>query len=110
MIQNNLLVVFTIVLVMGVQLNFFFNSVFGKSAKKHNRFIYFIIFGLLDFLYLVIPVSPILSSILALLMIFSIVQSYQVEMKTKIIFSMLYSVLMSLVTCISLYIFSIALH
>ncbi|MCY9759271.1 GHKL domain-containing protein [Paenibacillus alvei] len=105
MIQNNLLVVFTIVLVMGVQLNFFFNSVFGKSAKKHNRFIYFIIFGLLDFLYLVIPVSPILSSILALLMIFSIVQSYQVEMKTKIIFSMLYSVLMSLVTCISLYIF-----
>ncbi|MGG0811294.1 GHKL domain-containing protein [Paenibacillus alvei] len=105
MIQNNLLVVFIIVLVMGVQLNFFFNSVFGKSAKKHNRFIYFIIFGLLDFLYLVIPVSPILSSILALLMIFSIVQSYQVEMKTKIIFTMLYSVLMSLVTCISLYIF-----
>ncbi|WP_268624325.1 ATP-binding protein [Paenibacillus alvei] len=105
MIQNNLLVVFIIVLVMGVQLNFFFNSVFGKSAKKHNRFIYFIFFGLLDFLYLVIPVSPILSSILALLMIFSIVQSYQVEMKTKIIFSMLYSVLMSLVTCISLYIF-----
>ncbi|EPY09873.1 ATP-binding protein [Paenibacillus alvei] len=105
MIQNNLLVVFIIVLVMGVQLNFFFNSVFGKSAKKHNRFIYFIIFGLLDFLYLVIPVSPIISSILALLMIFSIVQSYQVEMKTKIIFSMLYSVLMSLVTGISLYIF-----
>ncbi|SYX86888.1 ATP-binding protein [Paenibacillus alvei] len=105
MIQNNLLVVFIIVLVMGVQLNFFFNSVFGKSAKKHNRIIYFIIFGLLDFLYLVIPVSPILSSILALLMIFSIVQSYQVEMKTKIIFTMLYSVLMSLVTCISLYIF-----
>ncbi|SDG32128.1 GHKL domain-containing protein [Paenibacillus sp. cl6col] len=105
MIQNNLLVVFIIVLVMGVQLNFFFNSVFGKSAKKHNRFIYFIIFGLLDFLYLVILVSPIISSILALLMIFSIVQSYQVEMKTKIIFSMLYSVLMSLVTGISLYIF-----
>ncbi|MBG9734423.1 ATP-binding protein [Paenibacillus alvei] len=105
MIQSSLLVVFIIVLVMGVQLNFFFNSVFGKSAKKHNRFIYFIIFGLLDFLYLVIPVSPILSSILALLMIFSIVQSYQVEMKTKIIFTMLYSVLMSLVTCISLYIF-----
>lgn len=105
MIQNNLLVVFIIVLVMGVQLNFFFNSVFGKSAKKHNRFIYFIIFGLLDYLYLVIPLSPILSLILALLMIFSFVQSYQVEMKTKIIFFMLYSVLMSLVTCISLYIF-----
>lgn len=105
MIQNNLLVVFIIVLVMGVQLNFFFNSVFGKSARKHNRFIYFIIFGLLDYLYLVIPLSPILSLILALLMIFSFVQSYQVEMKTKIIFFMLYSVLMSLVTCISLYIF-----
>jgi two-component system sensor histidine kinase AgrC len=105
MIQNNFPIVFSIVLVMGVQINFFFNSVFDKSAKKHNRFIYFLIFGLLDYLYLVIPISPILSWILPLLMIFSFAQSYQVEIKEKIIFSMFYGVLISLVNFISLYIF-----
>ncbi|UKS29676.1 ATP-binding protein [Paenibacillus sp. HWE-109] len=105
MIQNNFPIVFSIVLVMGVQINFFFNSVFGKSAKKHNRFIYFIMFGLLDYLYLVIPISPILSLILPLLMIFSFAQSYQVEIKDKIIFSLFYGVLISLVNFISLYIF-----
>ncbi|OAB24968.1 histidine kinase [Paenibacillus macquariensis subsp. defensor] len=105
MIQNNFPIVFSIVLVMGVQINFFFNSVFDKSAKKHNRFIYFLIFGLLDYLYLVIPISPILSLILPLLMIFSFAQSYQVEIKEKFIFSMFYGVLISLVNFISLYIF-----
>ncbi|WP_339204129.1 GHKL domain-containing protein [Paenibacillus sp. FSL K6-3182] len=105
MIQNNFPIVFSIVVVMGVQINFFFNSVFDKSAKKHNRFIYFLIFGLLNYLYLVIPISPILSLILPLLMIFSFAQSYQVEIKEKIIFSMFYGVLISLVNFISLYIF-----
>ncbi len=105
MIQNNFPIVFSIVLVMGVQVNFFFNSVFDKSAKKQNRFIYFIIFGLLDYLYLVIPVSPIVSWILPLLMIFSFSHSYQVEIKEKTIFSMFYGVLISLVNFISLYIF-----
>ncbi|MCP1311386.1 ATP-binding protein [Paenibacillus tyrfis] len=105
MIQNNFLIVFSIILVMGVQNNFFFNSVFDKSAKKQNRFIYFLIFGLLDYLYLVIPISPILTLILQLLMIFSFAQSYQVEIKEKIIFSMFYGVLISLVNFISLYFF-----
>ncbi|NOU89025.1 ATP-binding protein, partial [Paenibacillus sp. LMG 31460] len=105
MIQNNFLIVFSIIFVMGVQINFFFNSVFDKSAKKQNRFIYFLIFGLLDYLYLVIPISPILSLILQLLMIFSFAQSYQVEIKEKIIFSMFYGVLISLVNFISLYFF-----
>lgn len=105
MIPNNVPIVFSIVLLMGVQVNFFFNSVFDKSAKKQNRFIYFIIFGLLDYLYLVVPVSPILSWILPLLVIFSFAQSYTVEFKTKFTFSILYSVLMSLANFISLYSF-----
>ncbi|AJS61204.1 ATP-binding protein [Paenibacillus sp. IHBB 10380] len=105
MIPNHFLIVFSIVLVMGVQVNFFFNSVFDKSVKKQNRFIYFIIFGLLDYLYLVIPVSLILSSILSLLVIFSFAQSYKVEFKTKFTFSILYCVLMSLSHFISLYLF-----
>ncbi|MDQ0916346.1 ATP-binding protein [Paenibacillus sp. V4I5] len=105
MIQNNLLIVFSIVLVMGVQINFFFNSFFEKSTKKHNRFIYFMIFGLLDYLYLVVYISPTVSSILAMLLIFSLAQSYQVEMKTKIIFSIFYGVLMTIMNFISIYIF-----
>lgn len=105
MIQNNVPIVFSIVLLMGVQVNFFFNSVFDKSAKKQNRFIYFIIFGVLDYLYLVVPVAPILSSILPLLVIFSFAQSYTVEFKTKFIFTILYGVLMSLTNFISLYLF-----
>lgn len=90
---------------MGVQVNFFFNSVFDKSAKKQNRFIYFIIFGLLDYLYLVISISLILSSMLSLLVIFSFAQSYTVEFKTKFTFSILYCVLASLCNFISLYLF-----
>lgn len=105
MIQNNFLIVCSIILVMGLQINFFFNSVFDKSAKKQNRFIYFLIFGLLDYTYLVIPISPILSLILQLLIIFSFAQSYQVEIKEKIIFSLFYGVLISLVNFISLYFF-----
>ncbi|WP_018755472.1 sensor histidine kinase [Paenibacillus terrigena] len=105
MIQNNFLIVFSIVLLMGIQVNFFFNSIFDKSAKKQNRFIYFIIFGLLDYLYLVIPVTPILSSILTLLMIFSFSLSYKVEFKTKFTFSILYAVLITLTNFISLYLF-----
>lgn len=34
MIPNNVPIVFSIVLLMGVQVNFFFNSVFDKSANR----------------------------------------------------------------------------
>ncbi|WP_068776862.1 ATP-binding protein [Paenibacillus sp. FJAT-26967] len=104
MFQNNLPIAICVILVIGVQINFFFNSVFDKSAKKHNRFFYFLIFGLSGYFYLVIPFSPILYTILPLLMIFSVVQSYQVEIRAKIIFSLLYGVLMSIANFISLYI------
>ncbi|MGG4445358.1 GHKL domain-containing protein [Brevibacillus porteri] len=105
MIQNNFPIVFCIILLMGVQVNFFFNSVFDKSAKKQKRFIYFIIFGVLDYLYLVIPASLILSSMLSFLVIYSFAQSYTVEFKTKFTFSILYGVLVSLSYFISLYLF-----
>ncbi|MDR0269772.1 GHKL domain-containing protein [Paenibacillus sp.] len=104
MIQYSLPVVLSIILALGVQMNFFFNSVFDKSAKKQNRFIYFIIFGLLSYLYLVIPNIPVLSWFLPLFVIFSLAQSYTVELKTKLVFSMLYGVLMSIANFISLYV------
>lgn len=105
MIQYNLPIILCVVLVTYVQVIFFFNSIFDKSTRKHNRFIYFNIFGLLDYLYLVVYMSPIISSTLALLVIFSVAQSYKVDMKTKITFSILYVVLLSIVNFISLYIF-----
>jgi two-component system sensor histidine kinase AgrC len=105
MIEYNLLLLnFCVALVMCFQVNFYFNSVFDKSNRKHNRFVYFIIFGLLDFLYLSVYLSPVVSSILALLVILSLAQSYKVEIKMKIIFSILYAVLITTVNFISLYI------
>lgn len=105
MIQGNLFIVLSIALVMCVQVSFFFDSVFGKSTRKPHRLLYFIVFIVLDSLYLFFYISPVVSSALALLVIFSLAQSYNVELKAKIIFTMLYGVLMSIVNLISLYIF-----
>lgn len=101
---NSLFLNLCVVLVMCFQVNFYFNSVFDKSSRKPNRMMYFIIFGLLNFLYLSVYLSPTFSSILALFVIFSLAQSYTVEIKTKIIFSILYAVLITIVNFISLYI------
>lgn len=106
MILYNLPIVLCVLLVMCFQTNFFFNSVFDKSARKTNRIVYFIIYGLLCFMYLVIPMNSYIASCVALLMIFGLAQSYDVEIKTKVIFSILYAVLMTMVSFISLYIFS----
>lgn len=104
MIQYNLPIVLCVAIVMCFQIIFFFNSVFDKSTRKTYRFVYFIIFVLFAFLYLTVYITSVVSSILALMMIFSLAQAYRVELKTKIIFTMLYVVLMSIVNFISLYI------
>lgn len=106
MMLYNLPIVLCVLLVMAFQTNFYFGSVFDKSARKPNRIIYFLIYGALCCVYLFAPMSPLLSSGVALLMIFSMAQSYRVEMKTQVIFSILYAVLMTVVSFISLYIFS----
>lgn len=93
-----------IVLVMGYQINFYFNAVFGKAQQGSNRWIYFIVFGVLDFVYLNSYTSSVLSSVLALIVIFSLSISYHIELKMKIVFSILYAVLLTLVNFISLYI------
>lgn len=104
MVSQLSLLNFIIVLVMGFQINFYFNSVFGKNHNRSSRWIYFIIFGVLDFVYLNSYTSSVLSSVLALLVIFSLSISYQVELKMKIVFSVLYAVLLTLVNTISIYI------
>ncbi|HIW32479.1 MAG TPA: GHKL domain-containing protein [Candidatus Paenibacillus intestinavium] len=105
MIQYNLLIVLCVALVMCFQSNLFFNSVLDKSTRKKNRVVYFIIFVVLDFIYLTVNMNTIVSSILALVMIFSLAQAYRVELKTKIIFTVLYAVLMTIVNVITIYIF-----
>ncbi|MBH5319451.1 GHKL domain-containing protein [Paenibacillus sp. GSMTC-2017] len=92
----------SMVIILVVQTNFYFNSFFDKATKKPNRFIYFIIVGLLGYLYYInSQTSFILQWILGLLVIFSFAQSYKVEMKTKIIFTTLYGVLVSTTSFIS---------
>ncbi|MDP4098857.1 GHKL domain-containing protein [Paenibacillus sp. P96] len=91
-------------LVMCLQVNYYFNSVFSKSNKKENSIIYLLIFWLLDFLYLCVELPAALSSLLALFVIFSLAHSFHVELKLKIIFSTLYAVLLTLVNFISSYI------
>ncbi|OMF30106.1 ATP-binding protein [Paenibacillus sp. FSL H8-0548] len=105
MIQYNLPIVLCVALVMCFQINLFFNSVLDKSTRKGNRVVYFIIFVVLDFIYLTVSMTTFASSILALVMIFSLAQAYRVELKTKIIFTIIYVVLMTIVNVITLYIF-----
>ncbi|AIQ18437.1 histidine kinase [Paenibacillus sp. FSL H7-0357] len=105
MITNNWMFGLCVEVVMCLQIIYFFNSVFDKSAQKQKRWIYFIIFGVLGYVYISVPVSFVISSILALVVIFSLALAYTVELKTKIIFTVLYGVLMSIVNFISIYFF-----
>lgn len=93
-----------IVLVMGFQINFYFNAVFGKGHRGSNHWVYLILFGVLDFFYLNSYTSSVFSSVLALIVIFVLSIPYQTELKKKIVFSILYAVLLTLVNFISLYI------
>ncbi|MFB5675197.1 GHKL domain-containing protein [Paenibacillus terreus] len=98
-----LLLNFLVSLIMCWQLNYYYNSVLGKSNKKANSMVYLLIFGILDLLYLCIELPAIVSSICALMIIFTLAQAYHVELKLKIIFSTLYAVLFTLVNFISSY-------
>lgn len=102
MISNNWFIVLCIEVVMGLQIIYFFNSVFGKSAQKRKKWMYFIVFGVLGYIYLSIPDSFVISSCLTLVIIFCLALVYNVEIKTKIIFTVLYGVLMSIVNMMSI--------
>ncbi|MEK3787175.1 GHKL domain-containing protein [Paenibacillus sp. FSL K6-1230] len=93
-----------VALVMCFQLNLYYDSVFGKAARKPTRFIYCAIFVLLDMLYLQIDLPSIVASLMALIVIFSLSGAYRVEMKLKVLFSILYSVLITLVHMGTLYV------
>ncbi|WP_058309144.1 sensor histidine kinase [Gracilibacillus massiliensis] len=85
-----------IALVMVVQVNFYFNSVFGKENSKSRKWIYWIVFFSIDFVYLTVSLSPIWSSLLALAVIFCLSLGYETDFRLRVMFSILYTVLLTL--------------
>ncbi|MEN1986151.1 ATP-binding protein [Paenibacillus hubeiensis] len=98
--------VIVVPLLMAFQVNFYFDSVLGKPKRKPQRVIYFIVFVVLGSFYLGTSFSPVVSSALALLFIFSLAQSYKVEFIIKLAFTVLYAVLLTTVNYIAVYIMS----
>ncbi|GIP23260.1 ATP-binding protein [Paenibacillus sp. J22TS3] len=107
MVMGKLLIVLFSELVMFVQIIYFFNSVLGRSATKRSDVLYFLIYGVLGYIYGAVPMSFTMSSVIALLLIISLAQTYRVEMKEKITFIILYGVLISIVNFISNYILGV---
>lgn len=96
-----------VTLLMAFQANFYFDSVLGKSSRKPRRAIYFLVFVMLGYFYLVSSFSDIVSTAVALLLIFSLAQSYEVEFKIKLVFTILYAVLITMANAIAVYILGV---
>lgn len=96
-----------VTLLMAFQANFYFDSVLGKSRRKPRRAIYFMVFLMLGYFYLVSSFSDIISTAVALLLIFSLAQSYEVEFKIKLVFTILYAVLITMANTIAVYILGV---
>jgi len=91
--------------VMAVQLNFYFNSVIGKENSKPNKWRYSLLFMLLNVIYLSLSFSWLWSSILALVIIYILSLGYVAGTRVRVLFSFIYSVLITLVNTICLFMF-----
>lgn len=105
MIPFHLPILISIVFVLGYQLLLYFDSVFGRSARKPHRIVHFIVFVLVSTVYLTVDMGWGAASGVALLLIYSLADSYQVELKNKLMYTVLYAVLMSIVNSLSLFVF-----
>ncbi|MGG1876714.1 MULTISPECIES: ATP-binding protein [Paenibacillus] len=92
-----------VALVMAIQVNFYFNSVLGKESSKPSKWIYMIVFLVINAVYMTLHFPTLLSSALALGVIFCLSMGYEAELKLKVVFSVLYAVLFTLVDFICLY-------
>ncbi|MDO3411276.1 GHKL domain-containing protein [Saccharibacillus sp. CPCC 101409] len=92
-----------IALVMAVQVNFYFNAVFGREKSKPSKKYWIAAFVPLNFVYLSTNLPPAASSLLALFVIFVLAQGYYAQLRLKIVFAVLYAVLLTLINSISLY-------
>ncbi len=98
-----LLLNLSIVLVMAVQVNFYFNSVFGKERSKPTKWKYILAFLIINVLYLTVPFSLLWSNLLYVTVIFCLSLGYEAELRMKLVFSVLYAVLLTLVNTLCLY-------
>ncbi|MGG3453617.1 ATP-binding protein [Paenibacillus rhizolycopersici] len=105
MIPFHLPILISIVFVLGYQLLLYFDSVFGRSARKPHRIVHFIVFVLVSTVYLTVDMGWGAASGVALLLIYCLADSYQVELKNKLMYTVLYAVLMSIVNSLSLFVF-----
>ncbi|NGZ77954.1 sensor histidine kinase [Saccharibacillus alkalitolerans] len=90
-------------LVMAVQVNFYFNSVFGREKSRRDKKYWAAAFLPLTFLYLTFELSDLASSAAALAIIFLYAQGYGVSQKLKAMFAILYAVLLTFVNLILVY-------
>lgn len=92
-----------IALVMAVQVNFYFNSVLGKESSKPRKWIYILVFLSINVVYLSANLSSLWSSLLALAVIFCLSMGYEAGFRVKIVFSVLYAVLLTLINTICIF-------
>ncbi|WP_454191779.1 GHKL domain-containing protein [Paenibacillus sp. Marseille-Q7038] len=92
-----------VALVMAVQVNFYFNSVLGKEYSKPGKWVYILAFLILNMVYLSVYFSSLWSSLIALAVIFCLSMGYEASIRLKIVFSVLYTVLLTLVNNICLF-------
>ncbi|WP_425501648.1 GHKL domain-containing protein [Saccharibacillus qingshengii] len=92
-----------IALVMTVQADFYFNSVFGKENSKPGKKYWIAAFLPLTFLYLTFDLPDLLSSLMALGILFLFAQGYEVSQKLRAMFAILYAVLLTLINFLLVY-------
>lgn len=90
-------------LVMAVQVNFYFNSVFDRERSKRSKKYWTAAFLPLIFVYLSVALPDLLSSFFAVAVIFMFAQGYDVSQKLKLMFAILYAVLLTLINLILIY-------
>ncbi|WP_405109031.1 hypothetical protein MHH28_30510 [Paenibacillus sp. FSL K6-1217] len=66
MTAGNEFIVLFVELILGFQIMYYFNSVLGRSARRRKKWIYFAVYGVLGYLYLSLPDSFVVSSLLVL--------------------------------------------
>ncbi|MFD1887233.1 GHKL domain-containing protein [Paenibacillus wenxiniae] len=92
-------------LVMAVQLHFFFNTVFGSENSKSSKKYWIAVFLPLGFAYFALDWPNIVSSLMAVGIIFLVAQGYAVSQKLKVMFTILYAVLLTLINLMLMYLF-----
>lgn len=91
-------------LVMTVQVNFYFNSVFGKEKSKPTKWLYILAFLIANVLFLNVPLPLLGFNLLMMAAIFCLSLGFESELRMRVVFSVLYIVLLTLVHSISVYV------